>query len=320
MSEVSIHQPEVDADQNLILKAQRRVQYRRGPGSLLFDTLNHIFLVFVSVASLYPLLHVVAISLSDPSAISAGLVGIFPKGWNTSGYVVVFQQSDLWRSYGNTVMYAAVGTLFHLSLTSLIAYPLAVREFMFKKPITIALAITMFFSGGLIPTYLIIRDLGMLNTTLVMVLPWSIGAFQVFIFRTFFQRMPDDLRESAYMDGANDIRILFRIYLPLSRALLATFGLFHIVGHWNEWFRALVYLREDVRYPIQMLLRRMVLLHDYGEGFGENAMTELIEEQIVNPKNIQMAVIVIAMLPILCLYPFLQKHFAKGALIGSIKG
>ena len=309
-----------DNDQNLILNARRSVRYRRSAGSVIFDVLNHTFLLSVSIASLYPLLHVIAISLSDPRAISAGLVGVFPRGWNTAGYVAVFQQPDLWRSYANTVLYATLGTVIHLSLTSLIAYPLAVREFMFQKPLTIVLAITMFFSGGLIPTYLIIRNLGMLNTTLVMVLPWSVGAFQVFIFRTFFQRMPPDLRESAYMDGANDVRVLFRIYLPLSRALLATFGLFHLVGHWNEWFRALIYLRQDSRYPIQMLLRRMVLLHDYGQGFGENAMTALIEDQIVNPKNIQMAVIVIAMIPILCVYPFLQKHFAKGALIGSIKG
>jgi putative aldouronate transport system permease protein len=178
----------------------------------------------------------------------------------------------------------------------------------------------MFFSGGLIPTYLLIRSLGLLNTFWVMVLPTAVAAYTTFVFRAFFMNIPAELRESAFMDGANDIRILFSIYLPLSKPLLATFGLFTAVSHWNRWFEALIYLRSPERFPLQMILRRYIIAGSVSEGFEQSAAQTMIMQGLIHPENLKMAVIVVTMVPILCVYPFIQKYFAKGVMIGAIKG
>jgi len=292
--------------------------YKHSLGSRLFDVFNYGLMLLLIVITVYPLLHVISISLSHADFIALGEVSFFPKGFNIKGYQIIFEKQMLYTSYANTVMYAAVGTLLTLLLTSLMAYPLTVSKFRIKKTITIFLAVTMFFSGGMIPTYLLMKELHLLNTFWVMVLPGCISAYNVIIFRTFFQNIPSELRESAYMDGANDLTVLFRIYLPLSKALLATFALFTIVGHWNEWFSALIYLRDENRYPLQMFLRSIIFTQQ-GYGSSEQA-TEMIQNRQINPKNIQMAAVVITMAPILCIYPFVQKYFVKGVMVGSIKG
>ncbi|WP_314589241.1 carbohydrate ABC transporter permease [Paenibacillus terrigena] len=292
--------------------------YKNSLGSRLFDVFNYGLMLLLIIITVYPLLHVISISLSHADFIALGQVSFFPKGFNIKGYQIIFEKRLLYTSYANTIMYATVGTLLTLLLTSLMAYPLTVSKFRIKKPITIFLAVTMFFSGGLIPTYLLMKELHLLNTFWVMVLPGCISAYNVIIFRTFFQNIPSELRESAYMDGANDLTVLFRIYLPLSKALLATFALFTIVGHWNEWFSALIYLRDENRYPLQMFLRSIIFTQQ-GYGSSEQA-TEMIQNRQINPKNIQMAAVVITMAPILCIYPFVQKYFVKGVMVGSIKG
>ncbi len=292
--------------------------YKRNLGSWIFDILNYLFMFLVIAVMLYPFLYVIALSLSDPTEIYAGKVSIFPRGWNTEGYTLILTSPQLWIAYKNTIIYAALSTVFTLFFTSLMAYPLSIRDFVAKKFITIFLAITMFFGGGMIPTYLLMRNIGILNTVWVMVIPSCVSAFNVIIFRTFFQGMSSELRESAHLDGANDIIILFKIYLPLSKALLATFALFTIVGQWNSYFQALIYLNEESKYPIQMILRKILFISNANQA---NEMAEtMIQQKIVHPKNIQMAVIVVTIVPILCVYPFLQKYFAKGVMIGSLKG
>lgn len=292
--------------------------HKQSYGSRLFDVFNYGLMLLLIVITVYPLLHVISISLSHADYIALGEVSFFPKGFNIKGYQIIFEKQLLYTSYTNTIMYATVGTLLTLLFTSLMAYPLTVSKFRIKKPITIFLAVTMFFSGGMIPTYLLMKELHLLNTFWVMVLPGCISAYNVIIFRTFFQNIPSELRESAYMDGANDMTVLFRIYLPLSKALLATFALFTIVGHWNEWFNALIYLRDENRYPLQMFLRSIIFTQQ-GYGSSEQA-TQMIQNRQINPKNIQMAAVVITMAPILCIYPFVQKYFVKGVMVGSIKG
>ncbi|WP_422660522.1 carbohydrate ABC transporter permease [Paenibacillus sp. EC2-1] len=292
--------------------------YNEGFGSKLFNVFNYSFMILLCIIMLYPLLNTLAISLSNPSEIIQGKVSWFPKGFNLEGYKYIFQEPRLMISFRNTVIYATVGTFVMLTLTSLMAYPLSMQEFVLKKFITIFLTITMFFGGGLIPTYLLIRKLQMIDTLWVMVIPGAISAFNVIIFRTFFQNLPKELRESAHMDGANDITILFRIYLPLSKALLATFALFGIVGAWNGWFEALIYLNDENKYPIQMLLRKMITETDTG---AMNAQTfQLVAAMKLHGKNIKMATVMVTILPILFLYPFLQRHFVSGMMIGSIKG
>lgn len=292
---------------------------KRTWGSLAFDNVNVVLMFVLMIAMFYPILNVVAVSLSTPGAIISGRVSWFPVGINLEGYRIILGEPRLGRTYLNTIAYAAGGTAMTLLFTSMVAYSMAIREFVVRKHLTIFFVITMFFNGGLIPTYLIIRQLGLLNTYWVMVLPTAIVAYNVFVFRTFFQStIPPDIRESAFMDGATDTRILFQIYLPLSKPLLATFGLFSIVRHWNSWFNALVFLRDSDRYPVQMLLRRIVIENSF-DSLGEEAVMAL-QSMSVNPKNVQMAAVVVVLLPIMLLYPFVQKYFTKGVMLGSIKG
>lgn len=293
---------------------------KRSVGSWIFDISNHLFLIFLAIIMLYPLMRVIALSFSGLDYINAGFVDWFPKGFHLNGYKMILSDPSLGMAYRNTIMYAVGGTVITLVLTSLIAYPLAIREFVLKKPVTIYIAISMFVSGGLIPTYLLILKLGLVNTYWVMVLPGSVGAYNIIVFRTFFQRLPVELRESALLDGAHEVRILFSIIMPLSKALLATFGLFAIVGHWNSWFNAIIYLQDEWRYPIQVFLKRIVVEESITAASRVDKVSQLIASRTIHPKNIQMAAVVVTMLPILCVYPFVQKYFAKGVLIGTIKG
>lgn len=292
--------------------------YKQGLSSKIFDFTNYMFLIGLCMIMLYPLLNTFAISLSNPEMIIQGKVNWIPRGFNLEGYKYILSESKLLTAFGNTVIYAGIGTFVMLLLTSMMAYPLTLPNFVLRKFTIIFLTITMFFGGGLIPTYLLIRKLHLLDTLWVMVIPGAISAFNVILFRTFFRSIPKELGESAYMDGANDFRILFQIYLPISKALLATFALFGIVGAWNGWFDALIYLNNEDRYPIQMILRQMVLEAD---SSTLNAQTfQLMTDMKIHSKNIKMAMVMVTIVPMLLLYPFLQKHFATGMMIGSIKG
>lgn len=292
--------------------------YREGIGSKVFNLFNYLFMILLCIVMLYPLVNTFSISISDPSEIAQGKVSWFPKGFTLDGYKYILQDSSLLQGYKNTIIYATVGTFIQLLFTSLFAYPLSVKNFVFRKPITVMVIITMIFSGGLIPTYMMMRNLHLFDTLWVIILPSALTAFNIIIFRTFFQQLPNELRESAYLDGANDIQILFRIYLPLSKALLATFGLFGAVMYWNMWFEAMIYLNDEKLHPIQMLLRRIIIeLKDVTDHGG---LQRYVERHNVNPKNIKMATVMVTIFPILCVYPMLQKHFVSGMMIGSVKG
>jgi putative aldouronate transport system permease protein len=280
-------------------------------------------MAILGVIMLYPFLSVIAMSFSGDSALMAGMVTFYPIGFNVNAYKMVLQDPLVWNSYGNTIIYAAGSCVLMLIVTSLAAYPLTFNEFKGKKLITLLYTITMFFGGGLIPTYLWIRQLHLLNTIWVMIIPGCVGAYNVFVFRTFFGGIDRGLREAAYIDGASDMAVLFRIILPLSQALLATFALFSIVGTWNSWFNALIYLSDERKYPLQLVLRRYLfnaLDSGIGGAISNHAMLEIMKNLHINPKSIQMALIIIAMLPITLIYPFLQKYFVKGITLGAIKG
>lgn len=287
--------------------------FRRSTGEIVFDILNTVVMLFLITIMLYPFLHVVALSFSGQDYIRAGVVSVFPRGFNLDGYKYVANYDELAHAYLNTIAYAGVGAFITLMLTSLVAYPLSVSNFVAKKFVTVVLAITMFFNGGLIPTYLIIKSYGLLNTFWVMVLPGAVSAYNVFVFRSFFAAIPTALRETAYIDGASELRILLQIVLPLSTALLATFGLFSIVGHWNSWFGAFIYLNDSKRWPVQMILRNLLVQSEVKYG-------TLYSSDTLHSKTIKMAVTVVTMVPILCIYPFAQRFFVKGVMIGSIKG
>lgn len=295
----------------------RKISY----GSRTFDVLNVVFLIMFSGLMLFPFFRVVALSISDPKAITKGLVGLWPVGFTLKGYEVILTDSTFWIYLRNTVAYTAVGTLVSVSFTALCAYPLSIPGFVLKKPLTVFLTITMFFSGGLIPTYIAITSMGGINSFWVMIFPGCVTAYNTFIYRSFFSGIPAEMRESAYIDGANDMTIFVRIILPLSKALLATFGLFAVVQYWNLWFKAMIYLHDTNRYPIQMLLRRLIVVEQMSiSDSSGSALIEMFDSQELTPRNTQMAAVMLVMLPILFTYPFAQKYFVKGVMIGSIKG
>lgn len=289
--------------------------------SRVIDFFILVFLFFVCAIMIYPLLRIVALSLSEAKFITTGQVGVIPRGFNIEGYKIILSDKNVWIAYKNTILYTVAGTILSLAVTSLVAYPLSMPGFVFKKSLTIFLAITMFFNGGLIPTYITILKLGGINSFWVMVVPGCLSAYNAFVYRSFFQGIPTSLRESAYLDGANDLTIFLKIILPLSKALLATFGLFAAVGYWNSWFKAMLYLRDTSLHPVQMFLRKLLVIESMDMlSSSEGDLIERFAAGTVTARNIQMAAVVVVMVPILCVYPFVQRYFVKGVMIGSIKG
>ncbi len=288
-------------------------------GSRVFDIINAIFLILLSIIFLYPFLNIVAMSLSEVGPITRGEVTFYPIGFNVRGYEIVFGQNVIWKAYWNTVQLVVLGTVFNLLFTSMLAYALAIPNFILKKPLTILLTVTMFFSGGMVPLFLLITQLHMYNTIWSLVIPGCVTAYNVFVYRSFFKGISLEMREAAYLDGAGDIAILFRIYLPLSKALLATFGLFAAVGHWNRWFEPILYISDMNKHPIAAFLRK-VLITSGAQGSGFEGISELVNQSLVSPKNVQYASIIASIGPILLVYPFIQKYFAKGVMIGAVKG
>lgn len=281
----------------------------------IFETFNTAFLLLVAGATLYPFLHVLAASLSSTSAIQQGIVGVLPKGVNLIAYEKVVRYPMIWRAYLNTVMYTTLGTAMNLVMTTFGAFPLSRRRFVFRKPLNLLIVFSMLFSGGLIPSFLVVRGLGLYNTVAALILPVAVFSFYLIIMRTFFQQVPDSVEESALIDGCTEIQILFRIFLPLSVPALATIGLFYAVGHWNSFFTALLYLKDRQLYPIQILLREIVIQNQVN-----TLMDALLEGSEFVSESIKHATIMVATIPILLVYPFVQRFFVSGMMIGSIKG
>jgi len=282
----------------------------------IFDIVNYFILFLVGFITLYPMWYILIISISADYYISRGLVNFLPKGFSLGAYELVFQNRDIWRSYLNTLIYTSTGTLINMVFTCLCAYPLSRPDFYGRRVFNIFVIFTMFVSGGMIPLYLVIYNLKMLNTIWAIVLPGAISTYNMIIMRTFFSGIPMSLTESAYLDGANDVRILRSIILPLSKPIMATLTLFYAVGHWNSFMPAVLYLNSKAKYPVQLILRDIVVR---GEIDSQMSM-DLVGSGILSAMNFKYAVIIITVVPILCVYPFLQKHFVKGAMVGAVKG
>lgn len=300
-----------------------RSHIRRSTASVLFDTFNVILMALVIIVIVYPFLNILAISFSSAKMAQTGNITILPKEFTTAAYEFVFQDPQVPVGFRNSVIYAVLSVFFTLLLTSLTAYPLTFPEFKLKKLVTLMLAITMFFGGGMVPTYLLMRDFHLLDTVAIMVLPGAVSAYNVFLFRTFFKSLPGELRESAIIDGAGEWRVLTSIVLPLSKPLLATFALFSAVGSWNSWFNALIYLTQDKRYPLQLILRNYIYTIDASAmqaRAGSQGAAGMISQMRTDPKSVRMAMVLVTIVPIMMIYPFLQKYFVKGVMIGAIKG
>lgn len=284
-----------------------------------YDILNNSLLILAFIVIFYPLLYVVICSFSSVQAIYEARVWVWPVGFNVEAYKQVFGYPPIMTGYKNTIIYTVVGTFVNVVVTIAAGYPLSRKDLKGRNLIMFLFTFTMIFNGGLIPTYLVVRNLGMLNTRWAMIIPTAMGVYNVIISRTFFQsNIPDDLLDAAKIDGASDIQFIWHVVLPLSGAIIAVISLFYAVEHWNAFFNAFIYLSSQRLYPLQIFLRDLLI------------MNEMNSDMIVDPKVMQAmterrellkyALIVVSSAPILCLYPFIQKYFVKGVMIGAIKG
>jgi ABC-type sugar transport system, permease component len=291
---------------------------RNAPGSSgfsTFDIVNCIFLIIIAFITLYPMYYIFIVSISNAQYISAGAVNFIPKGITWDAYKMVFKNQDIWTSYLNTIIYTLVGTAINVLVTAFCAFPLSRKDFYGRSFFTVFVILTMFISGGMIPLYLVINQLHLINTIWAIVLPPAISTYNMIIMRTFFANVPVSLQESAYIDGANDLHIFFKIILPLSMPIIATMTLFYSVSHWNSFFPALLYLNQKSKYPVQLILRDIVVNGEFSDQGGD--VTNNIN---ILATNFKYSTIIIAVVPILAVYPFLQKYFTKGVMVGAVKG
>ncbi len=303
------------------MKGKKRQLHRnfrtQGFGDKMFDIVNYGLLGLIALCVLYPLYFIIIASFSDPVAINNGRVGFWPVGFNTTGYEKIFENMKIWRSYSNTIFYTVAGTGINIVLTMMLAYPLSRKKFFAKTPLMIFVMFTMYFQGGLIPTYLWINDLNLYNTPWVMVLLPAINVFNLIIAINFIKsNIPEELYEAAAIDGCSHIKFFARIVLPLSQTIIVVLVLYYGVAHWNEFMNGLIYLRDEGLYPLQLTLRN-ILLQNQASGLGD--VDSIIEQQKA-AELIKYGVIIVSTLPVLVIYPFLQKHFEKGVMVGSVKG
>lgn len=287
-----------------------------------FGLLNTIFVAIITMIIIYPLIFVMSASISDPLAVSTGEMWLWPVDITFAGFQKVFENDAIWLGYRNTIIYTLVGTFIHLTVLLPCAYALSRKEVMWKKLILWFILFTMLFNGGLIPTYLVIQSLGMLDTIWSIVIPNVVGAWSILVARTFFtQTIPDQLVEASKIDGASDFYIFRKIVLPLSMPIIAVMALFHAVGLWNQYFNALIYLSDEGLFPLQLILRQILVLQEVSAlgigGAAGNAQSFI--QQVKEAELVKYAVIIVSALPLLIVYPFLQRFFVKGVLIGSIK-
>jgi putative aldouronate transport system permease protein len=288
---------------------------KRSRYDIIFDSINLFFLSLLTIVTLYPFIYVFSVSISNPPDVAAGRVVFFPIGFNLGAYKRILQDPMFLRGYLNTIFYVVVSTLISVTVTLFTAYPLSRLRLVGNTFFTFFITFTLIFSGGLIPLYMVVRSLKMINTVWAVIIPGVLGPWNILIARTFLMRIPISLEESAALDGANDISILFRIFLPLSKPLIAVLTLFHSVWLWNSFFYPFIFLNERALWPLQLFLRQIVI-----EGTMNDALIFDMDEVLVVEQSIKMATIMVASLPIIMLYPFLQKYFVKGVMIGAIKG
>jgi putative aldouronate transport system permease protein len=283
----------------------------------LFLTCVYIFLTLILIVVLYPLIYIVSASISSPAAVTSGKVWLWPVDLSFKGYEIIFGNSQIVTGYMNSLIYTIFGTLISVTLTVLIAYPLSRKTFFGRNLLMVFIVFTMLFYGGLIPTYLVVKALGMVDTRWALLIPNAIAVWQVIIARTFFQTsIPDELVEASEMDGCSDLRFLWSVVLPLAKPIIAVLFLMYAVGQWNAYFDALIYLKNPDLHPLQLVLRNIIILNTSTGGMEASEMLE--RQQLAD--LMKYALIVVASLPVMLIYPFVQRHFVKGMMIGSVKG
>ena len=298
---------------------KHKTAIRQSREDVCFSIVITIISTLVLVIVLYPLIYIVSASFSSPMSVVQGKVWLLPKEFTLKAYHAVVTNKELITGYRNSLIYTVVGTAFNLLMTIICAYPLSRKDLRGRNFLTIMISITMFFSGGTIPTFLCLKQLNMLNTFGVMIIPGAINVWNMILMRNYFQNsIPEEIIEAAKVDGCTNVGALIRIVLPLSKAITAVMVVYYAVGHWNSYFNALLYLKDRWRYPLQLVLREVLLI---GTGMREST-AEVVNsvDQLLLFETQQFAIIIVASFPVMILYPALQKYFMKGVMVGSIKG
>lgn len=301
---------------SMSMTKKNRIRIPKGDRAFYF-TIN-LIIAILCLLVLYPLVYIVSSSFSSSKAVLAGKVVLLPVDFSLEGYKAVFSNKNIGIGYRNTILYTVGGTMLNLVMTFVCAYPLAARDLPHKGKIMFLFTLTMFFSGGMIPNYILMRQLGLLDNPLAVVLPGAIGVSNMILARTFIQNIPYDMYEAAEIDGCSDARYFMQMVLPLSKACIAVLALYYAVGHWNAYFNAFIYLNDRNMYPLSLFLREILISNQMTEAMDIDP--ELLEKKQGLSDVLKYSLIVVSTVPILCVYPFIQKYFIKGVMIGSLKG
>ncbi|MEA4890698.1 MAG: carbohydrate ABC transporter permease [Clostridiaceae bacterium] len=296
---------------------------KKASGDTIFYAINYVLLTIILVIVLYPMIYIVSCSFSSSQAVISGEVWLWPVKPTLMGYETIFRNKDIMTGYSNSIFYTVCGTLLSVALTMLAAYPLSRSDFKLGGPIMLIFTFTMFFGGGIIPTYLLISSLGLINTRASMILPGAVGVYNIILSRTFLRStIPSELLEAGQIDGCSDFRFFKAVVLPLSKAIIAVVALFYAVGYWNSYFSALIYLHDRAKYPLQLVLREILIQNKMTAlemSTGTMTPEEMAAKQALY-ELLKYSLIIVASLPVLCIYPFVQRYFVKGVMIGAIKG
>lgn len=301
---------------SMSMSKKNRIRIPKGDRAFYF-TIN-LIIAILCLLVLYPLVYIVSSSFSSSKAVLAGKVVLLPVDFSLEGYRAVFSNKNIGIGYRNTILYTVGGTMLNLVMTFVCAYPLAARDLPHKGKIMFLFTLTMFFSGGMIPNYILMRQLGLLDNPLAVVLPGAIGVSNMILARTFIQNIPYDMYEAAEIDGCSDARYFVQMVLPLSKACIAVLALYYAVSHWNAYFNAFIYLNDRNMYPLSLFLREILISNQMTEAMDIDP--ELLEKKQGLSDVLKYSLIVVSTVPILCVYPFIQKYFIKGVMIGSLKG
>ena len=290
---------------------------RKSKGKIIFDIFNYVLMIMLVIITIYPFLYVIFASFSDPAELIK-LNGILlrPAGFSLEGYKAVISNKEIFTGYMNTIFYVVVGTSCSVFFTILTAYPLSKKNLKYGRYVMLMIIFTMFFSGGMIPFYMTVKGLGLENSLFSLIIPGAVNTFNLIVLRTAFASIPPALEESARLDGAGHWRIMAQIVIPLSKASLSVVALYYAVQHWNAWFNAMLFLKDRELFPLQLVLREILIQND------TSSMTQMVDagNSSFIGETVKYAVIIVSVVPILCVYPFIQKYFEKGVMIGAVKG
>lgn len=303
------------------MQTAEKVSVSQTRGDKVFGVINAIFIVFITIITLYPLIYVCSASISSPASVTSGRMWLWPTDITLEGYKRILKNSEIWMGYVNTIFYTVVNVAISLAVTLPAAYALTVKSLPGRKFIVFVFSVTMFFSGGMIPLYVVCRNLGLVNTLWAVILPSATSMWYIILTRTFFQStIPHELEEASEIDGCSVFATFLRIVLPLSAPIIAVMALYFGVGRWNSYFGEMIFLRDRTKFPLQLFLREILIIAKFSEQNTNNADAITMAEQIRISSIIKYATMIVATLPVIAAYPFIQRYFVKGVMIGSIKG